>query len=138
MASTLKKEWENKVLKLLFKAENQTAPTETYVALYTVAPTRTTTGTEATFAGYARKKVEASKWTLTEGTESVEGYLKNSEEIKFPECTGAPENEIEAVGIVTALSGGEQIAVGTTTEKKKVSNLTTISFAAGELQLKLS
>jgi hypothetical protein len=137
MASTLKKEWENKVLKCLFKAENLTAPTETWVALYTVVPTRTTTGTEATFTSYKRVKVAAAKWTLVEGTESEPGYLKNSEEIKFPEATGG-ENEVEAVAICTAETSGEQIAIGLTTEKKKVTNLTTVSFAANELKLQLS
>jgi hypothetical protein len=133
----LKKEWENKVLKCLFKAENLTAPTETWVALYPTAPTRTTTGTEAAYTGYKRIKNTAANWTLTEGTETEPAFLKNAAELKFPECTGS-ESEVEAVGIVTAESAGEQIAVGTLPEKKKITTTNTPAYwPAGELILKL-
>lgn len=138
MASTLKKEWEKKVLEGLFKATNMTAPTETWVALYTTAPTRTTNGTEAAYTSYKRVKVTAEHWELVAGTETEAAYLKNKEEIKFPECTGS-ESEVESVGITTAESAGEQIAVGALTEKKKITTTSTpASFAAGELILKLN
>jgi hypothetical protein len=137
MASTLKKEYENKVLKALFKNETFTPATETWIALYTVEPTRTTTGTEAAYTSYKRVKNPAANWTLVEGTETEAGYLKNAAEIKFPECTGS-ESEVKAVGITTAESAGEQIAVGSSTETKKITTGTTPVFAAGELILKLS
>lgn len=138
MASTLKKEYENKVLKALFKNETFTPATETWVALYTVEPTRTTTGTEAAYTSYKRVKNTAANWTLVEGTETEPAFLKNATEIKFPECTGG-ESEVKAVAITTAESAGEQIAVGSLTETKKITTTNTpASFAAGELILKLS
>lgn len=108
---SLSKSWETKILKLIGKGEAPAAP-ETYLALYTTTPTRVAAGTEAVYTGYKRLKVAHEKWTLVEATgaaENEEGYIKNSEEIKFPECT-AGESKVKGAALVTAESAGEQVA----------------------------
>lgn len=142
VTSSLTKAWETKILKMLAKGEAPTLPSALYVALYTATPSRTAAGTEANYTGYARVKVEFSKWEVVEATgagEGEEGYFKNSEEIKFPECT-AGSNEVESVAICTKpLGEGEEIVWGKLEEKKTISTTNTpASFAAGALKYKLS
>lgn len=56
------------------------------IALYTVAPTSTTAGTEVTGGSYARVTVPSSAWSTLDGT----GTLRNSNQsISFPTPTAA-------------------------------------------------
>lgn len=59
-----------------------------YVALYTVMPTDSTAGTEATYTGYARVAVPRTTagWTVT-GTDPT--YVYNTANITFPSSTSS-------------------------------------------------
>lgn len=99
-----------------------------YVALYTVAPTDSTSGTEATFGGYARQAVarSAGGWTVSGN------QVSNTAAITFPQATSGSET-ITSFSIMTASSGGDMLFYGTLGTSRAVSTGVTLEFAAGAL-----
>lgn len=81
-----------------------------YVALFSTAPTDSTAGTESSYTGYARQAVarNGSNWT------ELNGNVENTNQIDFPENTGASQ-DANAIGILTALSGGDLLDYGALT-----------------------
>lgn len=76
-----------------------TMPTLVELALYTVAPTASTPGTEVSGGGYARKVLSTSNLaTATSGQPCV-----NTAALTFGPCSGADWGKIQAIGI---LGGG--------------------------------
>ena len=95
MAGSKKDGFETDFLKLLFNntdiagigdtggLRGSVSATSFYIALYTVAPTDSTAGTEATYTGYARKAV-----ARTTGGFTVSGnQVVNAAAVTFDECT---------------------------------------------------
>lgn len=99
-----------------------------YVALYTVAPTDSTAGTEATFGSYARQAVarSAGGWTVSGNQAS------NTAAITFPQATSGSET-IVAFSIMTASSGGDMLYYAAVGTNRAVSTGVTLEFAAGAL-----
>lgn len=99
-----------------------------YVALYTVAPTDSTAGTEATFGSYARQAVarSAGGWTVSGN------QVSNTAAITFPQATSGSET-ITSFSIMTASSGGDMLFYGTLGTSRAVSTGVTLEFAAGAL-----
>jgi hypothetical protein len=73
-----------------------------YVSLYSVMPTETTSGTEATYAGYARASVVRTNlgWTIS-GTNPV--IVSNTSKITFGQSSSS--ETIVGVGISYTLTG---------------------------------
>lgn len=101
-----------------------------YVALYTVAPTDSTSGTEANYTGYARVAVARTSggWTVSGNN------CSNTAAITFGACT-AGSNTVVAFGILTASSGGTILYWGDLTSSLAVSSGITPEFAAGALDI---
>lgn len=89
MAGNLSNFLENKLLEHSLGKTSYTMPTNVFCALYTVAPTDATSGTEVSTSGtsYARISRSATDWNAAVG-----GSITNSTDIRFPsagEATGA-------------------------------------------------
>ena len=87
---------ENALANHLCKVATYTPPAALYLALYTVAPTDSTAGTEVTGSGYVRQPVT---WSAASS-----GICTNSGAIEFPNT--AWSGSIVAVGMLDQLSGG--------------------------------
>jgi len=102
--------------------------TEVWVALYTVAPTDSTTGTEVTGGSYART-ASKGKWSVP-----AAGLTSNNAVITFPTAS-VDWGTVVAFAICSASTGGTQLMWGTLTANKAVNNGDTASFASGALTL---
>lgn len=111
---------ENKLLDHSLGKSAYTMP-QPYLALCTVVPEDSKTGstiTEASYTGYARKKVEASVLNA-----AASGKSKNNAKLEFPECTAGSSTIIgwalidaSAVGTGNGLYWGTctSVAISTT------------------------
>lgn len=124
---------ENEILDHILSAATYTAPGTVYVALYTVTPSDTSTGssggTEVTGGSYARASVtnNATNWPAASG-----GSKSNGTAITFPTAT-ADWGTVVAFAITTAATLGEILYWGAVSPSKVVSNGDTAQFAIGQL-----
>ena len=123
MAGSLSNYAENKVLDHILGTTTFTKPT-TYVALYTVAPTDSTSGTEVTGGSYARL---AGSWDA-----SVGGASSNSGNLDF---TGMPACTVVAVAVLDASTGGNILVYGTLSANKTLDAGDTLRIATGDLDI---
>lgn len=128
MAGSFSNFLENEILDHLFTAGAYSRP-DTYVALYTAAPTDAGGGTEVSGGSYARVQVTA--WDTASG-----GATANTNVITFPTAT-ASWGTVVAFGILDASSGGNLLAWGDLSASKAVGSGDTIEFAAGALDITL-
>lgn len=105
-----------------------TTPITPYVALFTTAPTDSTSGTEVSGGSYARVS-GASKF----GTPSA-GSVTNNATITFPTASGA-WGTVVAFAIMSASSGGSILMWGALGTSRAVISGDTPSFAASTLTL---
>ncbi len=89
-----------------------TAPTNTYVALFTANPTNAGGGTEVTGGSYARVAVASSGWSALTGTSPT--AISNSAQITFPAAT-ASWGTIIGWGLYDASTAGNLLFWNTTT-----------------------
>jgi hypothetical protein len=141
MAGSITNAFETSLLGLIFNntdvanigdaagLQNSATAGSLYVALYTTAPTDSTSGTECNYTGYARVAVarSAGGWTISGNNAS------NTSVITFDPCT-AGSNTVIAYGILTASSAGDLLFWGDTASLA-VSNGITPEFAAGALDI---
>lgn len=123
MAGSLSNYAENKVLDHVLGTTTFTKPT-TYVALFTVAPTDSTAGTEVTGGSYARV---AGVFDA-----SVGGASSNTGNLDF---TAMPACTVVAVGILDNSTGGNLLVHGTLTANKTLDAGDTLRVAAGDLDI---
>ncbi len=105
---------ENKVLDHCLGKVSFTMPAAVYLALTTVVPTDASTGstlTEATYTGYARKKVAAADLNA-----AASGQTTNANAITFAACT-AGSSTIIGFALVDASTNGNVLYWGTVTSK---------------------
>ncbi len=104
--------------------------TGVYVGLFTVAPTRTTNGTEAAYTGYAR--VAATFASASSASKA------NSVDVEFPEAASSGGTATH-FGVFSAATGGVLISYGVLTTEDDLPALIGIgdapTFAAGSLVL---
>lgn len=81
------------------------SPTHTYLGLFTVAPTKSTAGTEVTGGAYARR-------VLAWGASNGEGEMATNAAVRFPETgnSSASWGTVVAVGIFDSLTGGNLLS----------------------------
>lgn len=132
---------ENQLTDWLLRGQTFTLPSAFHVALFTVAPTDSTAGTEVSGGGYARVSVTRSlaNWSGTQGagttvaSNGTGGQSSNNNAITFPAPT-ANWGSIVAVAIMDAASAGNMWAYGSLTQAKTVNNGDAApSFPAGTL-----
>lgn len=117
---------ERKLLDHITGTTSYTRPTP-YLALFTSAPTDSSSGTEVTGGSYVRKTLtfNAASW----------GSTSNSSNIDF---TGMPACTVVAVGVFDALTSGNLLFYGTLTVPKAVLANDTFRISAGDLDVSLS
>jgi len=88
---------ENALINGTLRATSYTAPTTTFLALYTNDPTDADTGTEVTGGSYVRQAITFSA--------PSNGATSNSSAIEFPQCT-LTWGTITHIGIRDAVTSG--------------------------------
>lgn len=123
---------ENKILNYIFNAGAFTAPTNVYIALFTVAPNDAGSGgTEVTGGSYARS---GKACTTSEFATTTTGVITNVNNILFAQATAA-WGTIVAFAIYDASSAGNMLYWNTLTPPKVVAINDTVTIAAGQLQI---
>jgi hypothetical protein len=125
MAGSLTNYAENKVLDHVLGTTAYTKPT-THVALYTVAPTDSSAGTEVSGGLYAR--LPGSFTASSGGASSNDGNLDFAD---MPACT------VVAIGILDDASGGNLLVYGTLTSNKTLDAGDTLRIATGDLDISI-
>lgn len=127
MAGNLSNYLENKVLDHILGTTSFTMPATPYLALYTVAPTDSTSGTEVTGGSYARKTVAFNA--------ASSGAATNSANVDF---TGMPTATVVAVAVCDNLTGGNILVYGSLTSSKSVTSGDTLRIASGDLSISIN
>ena len=119
---------ENKVLDYVFSGGSFSQPGTKYLALYTVAPTDSSAGTEVTGGGYARQTVTLT----TSGSDTT-----NSAAVEYPTAT-AGYGTVVAVAVLDASSGGNMLAYASLTASKTIATGDVFRVPAGDLDMSLN
>ena len=126
MAGNLSNYLENKVLDHILGTTSYTMPT-TYLALYTVAPTDSTSGTEVTGGSYARQAISFNA--------ASSGAAANDANVDF---SGMPTATVVAVAICDALTSGNILIYGSLTSSRSVVSGDTLRISSGDLSISLN
>ena len=119
---------ENKVLDYVFSGGSFSQPGTKYLALYTVAPTDSSAGTEVTGGGYVRQTVTLT----TSGSDTT-----NSAAVEYPTAT-AGYGTVVAVAVLDASSGGNMLAYASLTGNKTIATGDVFRVPAGDLDIALN
>ena len=119
---------ENKLVAHTFSNTAYTSPSTVYVALYTVAPTDSSTGTEVTGGGYAR---QSASFTTTGNAAT------NASAIEFATAT-ANYGTVVAVAILDASSSGNMLAYAALSSNKTIETGDVLRIPAGDLDITLT
>lgn len=124
------------MLNWIFNGSAWTQPGHMYLALYTVAPTVSTTGTEATGSGYARVSItsNSTNWPVISGSTTT---IENGVAQTFPTATGnwSSSSNMTDAGLLDASTSGNLYYWGDLTTAKPVLNGDTASFAIDALTI---
>jgi hypothetical protein len=143
VAGSMTDVWEKKFIDLIFRntAASATTPAgldtaSVWIALFTVAPTDSTTGTEVTGGSYARVAVARTG----AGWDAASGVLATTQNTGTVTFTLASANwgTVVAFGICNSLAGAlstDLIYWGDLTLNKTISSGDTASFAAGTITI---
>jgi hypothetical protein len=104
---------ENALINGTLRGTTYTAPTTTYLALYTNDPTDADTGTEITGGSYVRQAITFSS--------PSNGVTSNSSAIEFPQAT-ADWGTITHVGIRDAVTSGNLLYHSALDTSKAIAN----------------
>tara|TARA_R100000951_G_scaffold109138_1_gene105945 strand:- start:146 stop:526 length:381 start_codon:yes stop_codon:yes gene_type:complete len=118
----------NEILDHVFSGNAFTAPSNYYVALYTVAPTASGGGTEVTGGGYVRKTATFT----TSGTQST-----NASAVEFPTAT-ASYGTVVAAAVLDASSSGNLLAFANLSNSKTIGIGDVLRIPAGDLDINLA
>jgi hypothetical protein len=119
---------ETKLLAHTFSNTAFTTPGTVYVALYTVAPTDSSAGTEVSGGSYAR---QSSAFTTSGNTAS------NTSAIEYPTAT-AGYGTVVAVAVLDSLSGGNMLAYAALSANKTIATGDVFRIPAGDLDITLN
>jgi hypothetical protein len=119
---------ENKLLAHTFSNTAYTSPSTVYVALYTVAPTDSTTGTEVTGGGYVR---QSASFTTTASDTT------NASAIEWPTATDN-YGTVVAVAVLDASSSGNMLAFAALDTNKTISTGDVFRIPTGDLDITLN
>ena len=119
---------ENKLLAHTFSNTAYTSPSTVYVALYTVAPTDSSVGTEVTGGGYVR---QSASFTTTASATT------NASAIEYPTAT-ADYGTVVAVAVLDASSSGNMLAFAALDTSKTISTGDVFRVPSGDLDITLN
>ena len=119
---------ENKLLAHTFSNTAYTSPGTVYVALYTVAPTDSSVGTEVTGGGYVR---QSASFTTTASDTT------NASAIEWPTAT-ADYGTVVAVAVLDASSSGNMLAFAALDTNKTISTGDVFRIPTGDLDITLN
>jgi len=119
---------ELKILEHTLGISSYTAPTTTYLALFTSDPTDAGTGTEVSGGSYARQSIS---WNTP-----ASGATTNSADVTFPQAT-ANYGTVTHIGIYDASSAGNLLYHGALSASKSVETNDTFIVEAGDLSVSL-
>jgi hypothetical protein len=119
---------ELKILEHTLGITSFTAPTTTYLALFTSDPTDAGTGTEVSGGSYARQSIS---WNTP-----ASGATTNSADVTFPQATGN-YGTVTHIGIYDASSSGNLLYHGALSASKSVETNDTFIVEAGDLSVSL-
>lgn len=117
--------FENKVLDAAFGTGTLTKPANVYVALYSTAPTESTSGTELTGNGYARQIINF-------GT-AANGAISSSGNVTFTANASSTWSTAVAVALTDAATAGNIMVYGTLSPTRTIKNSETINFTTGNV-----
>lgn len=126
MAGSASNYLENKLINHSLGTTTFTKPTSVYLALYTVSPSDSSSGTEATGGSYVRKVIAFSS--------ASSGSAVNSASITF---SAMPTTNIVAIGIVDALTAGNQLFWATLASNRALIAGDSIVFPSGSVVVSL-
>jgi hypothetical protein len=118
---------ENKLLEAVVKNTAYTTPTTVYLALFSTAPTDSTSGTELSGSGYSRQ-------AITFGT-AANGTITSNATATFSTATGN-WSTIVATGIMDASTSGNLLFYKTTAGRNIKTN-DQLTVAAGDITITL-
>src|SRR5260221_13288960 len=109
------------------------APANTYVALFTTAPTSDagTGGTEVSGGAYARVAIASSGWSAISGGATVAEQISNSGVVTFA-TPSANWGTVVAIGLYEAVTSGNLLYFATITSQT-INTGVVASFAIGAL-----
>ena len=119
---------ETKLLAHTFSNTAYSSPGTVYVALYTVAPTDSSTGTEVSGGSYAR---QSAAFTTSGNTAS------NTSAIEYPTAT-AGYGTVVAVAVLDASSSGNILAYAALSANKTIATGDVFRIPAGDLDITLN
>lgn len=130
MAGSLSDYAENKLLDHVLGTTTYTKPT-TYVALYTVAPSDSTSGTEVSNSGGSAYARQAASFSAASG-----GTTSNSSNLDF---TNMPACTVVAIAIVDSdtIGAGNVLVWGTLASNKSLDAGDTLRISTGDLDISL-
>jgi hypothetical protein len=120
---------ENALINGTLRGSTYTAPTTTFLALYTNDPTDADTGTEVTGGSYVRQAITFSA--------PSNGATSNSSAIEYPQCT-ADWGTITHVGIRDAVTAGNLLYHTALDTSKTINNGDIFKVTATNLSVTLS
>lgn len=119
---------EDKLVDHITGKTSYTKPTNTYLALFTAAPSDSGGGTEVSGGSYARQTLA---WNA-----SSAGHADNSADITFPQATGN-WGTITHIGVMDASTAGNLLFWGALTASKAIDTGDTFKILAADLDLTL-
>jgi hypothetical protein len=127
MAGNLSDYLENKVLDHILGTTSYTMPADVYLALYTVTPTDSTSGTEVAGGSYARKIITFNASSAGAATNDITVDFTN-----MPTCT------VTGVAVVDALTSGNILVYGGLGVSKSVLSGDTLRISSGDLSISIN
>lgn len=131
MGNSLSDTYEARVLDALLGGTAWTANASSWLALFTVPPTDTTTGTELNGGGYTRVAVQNN---TTNWPNATTGTKQNGTAFEFPTATTAWGN-VSAFALFDAAAAGNIIVYATAASVKSVASGDVVRFASGSIVL---
>lgn len=150
---SLAQAWLNTLIDHRYRGQTLAAPSNWYIGLFTVMPTRSTSGTELTtgggYTGYARVAYACSlaNWsgTQSDGSTSASSgsrdYISNNSIVSFSGSLAAAWPSVVGFGLFAASSGGTVSEFGSITDTsgtpitRSYSVGDAVTFQAGQLRL---
>lgn len=126
MAGSASNYLENKLIDHSLGTTTFTKPTTVYAALYTVAPSDSSAGTEVTGGSYARQAITFSA--------ASSGSTSNNTNVDF---NTMPAVTVVSVAVLDASTAGNMLYHGTLTTNRTVSAGDSIRIASGALVISL-
>ena len=119
---------EAKLLNHVLRNTSYTAPTTTYVALFTSAPSDSAAGTEVSGGSYARQVLSV--------TTATQGIVTSSADVTFPQAT-AGWGTVTHIGIMDAITSGNLLMYTALTTSKTIDTDDILKISTGNLVVTL-